>query len=159
MSCRNYRIIKGRIFSQSHPPNFRDIHISVPKIPIFPFWSEGNQIPAKCLPEILLGKRKIAKKDIEAMRIFFNSNAGDRGSLRQVQRSHRNCSRSFRVMLSLKSGTGISSRCGFFEIVHLLHSRPPLSQNSHPLCDLDIDFEHIDSPPRQRRQRHCPGYF
>ena len=24
-------------------------------------------------------------------------------------------------------------------------SRPPLSQNSHPLCDLDIDFEHIDS--------------
>ena len=30
-------------------------------------------------------------------------------------------------------------------IVHLLHRRPPLSQNSHPLCDLDIDFEHIDS--------------
>ena len=72
----------------------------------FPFWSEGNQIPAKCLPEILLGKTQNCEKGYRGYAHLFNSNAGDRVACAQVQRSHRNCSRSFRVMLSLKSGTG-----------------------------------------------------
>ena len=79
------------------------------------------------------------------MRIFFNSNAGDRRSLRPSAKVAQKLQQEFPCNAILKIGNGDFFPLRFFEIVHLLHSRPPLSQNSHPLCDLDIDFEHIDS--------------
>ena len=79
------------------------------------------------------------------MRIFFNSNVGDRRSLRPGAKVAQELQQEFPCNVILKIGNGDFFPLRFFEIVHLLHRRPPLSQNSHPLCDLDIDFEHIDS--------------
>ena len=79
------------------------------------------------------------------MRIFLIPTLVTGRSLRPGAKVAQELQQEFPCNVILKIGNGDFFPLRFFEIVHLLHRRPPLSQNSHPLCDLDIDFEHIDS--------------